>query len=191
MRQSVVAKEKSIELNSNTIDKKAFMKTVEDTRVYQASPEKVFDCLDDLGVTGMHMTESSMPMMGGKMHLEFLTANKTGLHTKYRWTGRVLWWPLDFTVKVTKWEKGKEKVWETIGITKLVIYSWFRMNLNIFSIPNGSFTRLSISYKKPAGFFNRIVCFVLGNWYCRWCIKNMLKDTENKLMSAHSVSSTV
>jgi hypothetical protein len=54
--------------------------------------------LDDLGVTGMHMTKSSVPMMGGKMNLEFLSSHKTELNTKYRWTGNVLWMQLDFTV---------------------------------------------------------------------------------------------
>ena len=78
------------------------VKTIEKFKVFHASPANVFDCLDDLGVTGMHMRESSMPMMGGKMNLQFLTPHKTGLGTKYRWTGKVMWWPLDFTVEVTK-----------------------------------------------------------------------------------------
>ena len=55
------------------------MKTIERTKHYTASPEEVFDLIDDLGVTGMHMTQSSMPMMGGKMNLQFLTPHKTGL----------------------------------------------------------------------------------------------------------------
>jgi hypothetical protein len=157
------------------------MKTIERTKQYSASPEEVFDCLDDLGVTGMHMTQSSMPMMGGKMDLTFLTANKTGPHTKYRWTGKVLWWELDFTVEVVTWERGKEKVWETIGATKLIIYSWFRMNLNVWPMTDGSMAKLSISYEKPKGIFNRLLCFLSGDWYCRWCLKNMLNDAKQSL----------
>ena len=166
------------------------MKTVERTKIFQASPEEVFDCLDDLGITGMHMTKSSMPMMGGKMDLEFLTEQKKGLHTKYRWTGKVLWWNLDFTVLVTNWIRGKEKAWETIGVTKLIIYSWFRMNLKIKEVPEGSAAQLSISYEKPNGFFNQILCFLLGSWYCKWCIKNMLSDTENNLTRTHEATLT-
>ena len=162
------------------------MKTIEGTKIYQASPEDVFDCLDDLGVTGMHMTESSMPMMGGKMDLEFLTEQKTGLNTRYKWTGKVLWWNLDFTVLVKSWIRGQEKVWETTGITKLIIYSWFRMNLKVWKVPQGSAAQLSISYEKPNGFFNQVLCFLLGAWYCRWCIKNMLRDTEKKMIEAHT-----
>jgi hypothetical protein len=157
------------------------MRTIHKIKKYQASPEEVFDYLDDLGVTGMHMTKSSMPMMGGKMDLQFLTPQKRGPHTKYRWTGKALWWKLDFTVVVTRWIRGLEKIWETIGTPNLVIYSWFRINLKIESNSQESIAHLSISYEKPTGFFNQILCFLVGGQYGRWCLKNMLNDTEKKL----------
>src|ERR1044072_210990 len=93
------------------------MKTLSRTESYSASSYEVFKTIDDLGVTGMHMTESSMMMMGSKLKLEFLTPNKTGLDSRYRWTGKMMGIPMDFTVAVTKWVEGKEKVWETIGPT--------------------------------------------------------------------------
>lgn len=49
------------------------MKTITRTAVYNASPENVFNFLDDLGTTGIHMTKSSPMMMGSKLHLEYLT----------------------------------------------------------------------------------------------------------------------
>ena len=162
------------------------MRTIQKVKSYKASSKEVFDCIDDLGVTGMHMTESSMPMMGGKMHLEFLTPQKTGLHTKYRWTGKMLWWPLDFTVEVTRWISGRVKTWETIGPTQLVIYSWFQMNLMVEQGSKESIASLSISYERPQKVINKILCFLFGDWYCRWCLKNMLKDTETKLLSRQS-----
>jgi len=157
------------------------MKTIQKIKTYNASPEAVFNCLDDLGVTGMHMTKSSMPMMGGKMKLQFLTPHKTALNTKYRWTGKVLWWKLDFTVKVTEWQRGKLKIWQTIGPVKLIIYSWFQMKLKIWTYENESLAQLSISYERPKGLFNRLLCSLVGDWYCRWCLKNMLNNTEKKL----------
>jgi hypothetical protein len=165
------------------------MKTIQKNKKFHAPPDVVFDCLDDLGVTGMHMTKSSMPMMGGEMHLEFLSLHKTGLHTKYRWTGKALWWILDFTVEVTKWIKGKEKTWQTIGPTRIILYSWFQMNLKIETNSAETIARLSISYEKPKGIFSQILCFLLGSFYARWCLKNMLNDTEKKLtlLSSQSV----
>jgi hypothetical protein len=149
------------------------MKTIEKIKTYKASSEEVFDCLDDLSVTGMHMTESSMPMMGGKMNLEFLSSNKSGLNTKYRWTGKALWMVLDVTVLVTRWVRGKEKSWETQGIARMIIYSWFRMDLRVEGNLQQSTAHLSISYEKPKAFFNRILSFLVADWYCRWCLKNV------------------
>lgn len=157
------------------------MKTIERTKVYKATLEEVFNCLDDLSVTGMHMTQSSMPMMGGKMNLEFLSEHKTGLGTKYRWTGTVCGMMLDFTVQVTNWVKGREKTWETVGASKMIIYSWFQMHLYVEKAREGSMAHLSISYKRPKGSFERLLSFFLADWYGRWCLNNMLNDAENKL----------
>jgi hypothetical protein len=77
------------------------VRTIAKKRSFKTDPITVFDVLDDLGVTGMHMTKNSMPMMGGEMDLNFLSSNRTGLHTRYRWTGKVMWLHLDFTVEVT------------------------------------------------------------------------------------------
>ena len=99
------------------------MKTVTEKILINSLPEKVFAILDDLGVTGMHMTQSSMMMMGSKLHLEYLTEHHIGLGSRYRWTGKMMGMEMDFTVEVTKWIKGIEKVWETIGEAKMIIYS--------------------------------------------------------------------
>ena len=77
------------------------MKTITRKIQIHAVPEKVFETLDDLGVTGMHMTQSSAMMMGSKLHLEYLTAHSTGPGSKYRWTGRMMGMKMGFTVEVT------------------------------------------------------------------------------------------
>ena len=154
------------------------MKTISRIEKYDASPAQVFRCIDDLGVTGSHMTQSSGMMMGSKLNLNYLTKNKTGLGSKYRWTGKMVGFKMDFTVEVTKWIEGKEKVWETIGPTKLIIYSWYRINLIVKALADGTEAKLSITYKKPEGVFNKILCFLFANWYCRWCLRQMLGDAK-------------
>jgi hypothetical protein len=154
------------------------MKTLSRTETFKATPELVFKTIDDLGVTGMHMTNSSMMMMGSKLKLEFLTTNKTGVGSRYRWTGKMMGLMMDFTVEVTKWINGVEKVWETIGNPQLIIYSRYRMKLRVSEINKTTQAELSISYEKPKGFFNRILCFFLADWYCRWCLKKMLGDAK-------------
>ena len=39
------------------------MREIKIVKEYKAAPNEVFEYLDDLGVTGMHMTKSSMTMM--------------------------------------------------------------------------------------------------------------------------------
>lgn len=159
------------------------MKSIKRNEIYNASPEQVFKCIDDLGVTGMHMTQSSMMMMGSKLNLEFITENHTGLGSKYRWTGKMMGLPMDFTVEVTKWISNNEKIWETIGETKLIIYSGYRMQLIILPTLNDSKAKLSISYENPKGFFNKILSFLFADWYCKWCLKHMLGDAKKSLQA--------
>ena len=157
------------------------MKTITRKQSFTSSPDKVFQKIDDLGVTGMHMTQSSAMMMGSKLNLQYLTAHKTGLGSRYRWTGKMTGMKMDFTVEVTQHIPGKEKTWETIGPTRLIIYSWYRMRLIVAQTPNGSLAELSISYEKPEGFFYKVLSFLFADWYCRWCLKNMLNDSKKAL----------
>ena len=159
------------------------MKTITRTEVYNTPPQKVFSYIDDLGVTGMHMTQSSAMMMGSKLHLAYLTANHTGTGSKYCWTGTMMGMKMDFTVEVTKWEIGVEKTSETIGAAKMIIYSWYRMHLLLTKKENETLAELSITYEKPKGWFLKILSFLFADWYCNWCLKNMLNDTKNEIES--------
>lgn len=158
------------------------MKTIQRAEVYDATPVRVFKCIDDLGVTGAHMTKSSSMMMGNKLNLEFLTENHIGPGTKYRWTGKMMGMPMDFTVEVTKWIERKEKIWETIGSPKMIIYSFYWMHLIVTpQLNNTTKAILSITYEKPKGWLNKVLCFLFADWYCAWCLKQMLGDAKKML----------
>jgi hypothetical protein len=91
---------------------------------------------------------------------------------------------MDFTVEVTKWIDGKEKIWETIGDTRLIIFSWYRMQLKVVPIlANGTQAELSISYEKPTGLLNKVLSFLLADLYCKWCLKKMLDDAKISLQN--------
>ena len=125
--------------------------------IIDSTPEKVFETIDDLGITGMHMTKSSAMMVGSKLHLEYLTELHTGPGSRYRWTGKMMGIEMDFTVEVTKWIKGIEKVWETIGEAKMIIYSWYRMKLLISKVQDKTMAELSITYEKPKSLFAKFI----------------------------------
>jgi hypothetical protein len=163
------------------------MKTISKRIRLNASPEKVFETLDDLGVTGMHMMQSSAMMMGARLHLQYLTDYHTGLGSKYRWTGKMMGMKMDFTVEVTKWIMGTEKTWETIGEARMIIYSWYRMHLLVESTTNGCEAELSITYEKPKDRIAKIISFLFADWYCNWCLKNMLSDTQKIIESGINI----
>ena len=160
------------------------MKTIERQAVYNAPISEVFEKLDDLGVTGTHMTKSSAMMMGNKLTLTYLSKNHAGLNSKYRWQGRMMGIPMDFTVLVTKWIQNQEKIWETIGHPELIIYSWYRMTLQVTSSAGRTVAKLSISYKRPAGLLSKIVSFLFADLYCIWCLNNMLKDARKAIKAS-------
>lgn len=157
------------------------MKSRHKTAIIQAAPEIVFAQMDDFSKTGMHMSESSMMMMGSKLKLEQLSPNSSGLGAKYRWYGKMMGMTIDFEEKVTKWEPPKLKEWETIGEAQIIIMRWYRMGFKITPAENGTIVSMSITYEPPKAWFFRLLSFLFGPLYCNWCLNNMLNDTKKAL----------
>ncbi|MEO8149142.1 MAG: SRPBCC family protein [Bacteroidia bacterium] len=157
------------------------MKNLTKDIIIYSSPEKVFAYMDNIGNTGMHMTKSSMPMMGSKLELKQLSENEAGLNSKFRWTGKMMGFSMDFTVVVTKWIRDKEKVWETIGEAKMIILGWYQMRLVISPEGENTKAELSIAYTKPKDVFFKVIAFFLAPLYANWCLNNMLNDSKKNL----------
>ena len=157
------------------------MKTRAKSIFILSSPEKVFMQMDDFSKTGMHMSESSMMMMGSKLELQQISSNSTGIGSSYRWFGKMMGIIIDFSQVVTKWERNKLKEWETIGEAKIIIMSWYRMWFETISAKKGTDARLSITYLPPKQWHFKILSFFFVKWYCNWCLNNMLNDTKKAL----------
>ena len=157
------------------------MKTKSKSILIHSTPEKVFAQMDDFSKTGMHMSESSMMMMGSKLKLEQLSPNPTGIDAKYRWYGKMMGMAMDFSEAVTKWEPPKLKEWETFGDAKMIIMSWYRMWFEISPVENGTIAHISITYLPPKEWYYKILSFFFANWYSNWCLNNMLNDTKSNL----------
>jgi len=157
------------------------MKTKSKTIFILATAEKVFSQMDDFSKTGMHMSESSMMMMGSKLKLEQRSQNANGPGAAYRWFGKMVGMKIDFIENVTKWEPPKLKEWETVGNANIIIMSWYRMWFEISPFENGTMVKLSISYLQPKQWGYKLLSFLFANWYCNWCLKNMLNDTKKNL----------
>jgi hypothetical protein len=157
------------------------MKTKSKKILIHLTPKKVFAQMDDFSKTGMHMTEGSMMMMGSKLALQQLSSNSTGVDAKYRWYGKIMGMSMDFSEVVTKWQPPILKEWETFGDAKMIIMSWYRMWFEIIPTENGTTAKISISYLPPKQWFYKILSFFFANWYCNWCLNNMLNDSKSNL----------
>lgn len=157
------------------------MKTKSKNIFILSAPENVFSQMDDFSKTGMHMSESSMMMMGSKLKLEQTSPNATGIGATYSWYGKLMGMKIDFKETVTKWEPPRIKEWETIGDAKIIIMSWYRMWFEISPSANGTIVKLSISYLPPKQLFYKNLSFFFAKWYCNWCLNNMLTDTKMNL----------
>jgi uncharacterized membrane protein len=168
---------------NDTIHKKK-IRHYQKEMVIDGAPDEVFAYMDDIRNTGMHMTESSGAMAGGKLELEWLSPYKTGLGTKYRWTGKAAGMKMDFVVEVSKWSAGREKVWGTVGDAKMIVIDWFEMRLSTTSeIQDQTEVKLEIYYTKSGG----IIGLLLGKRYSKWCVKSMLKDTKKHFETSRNL----
>ncbi len=152
----------------------------------RASPEKVFAHMDDIANVGWHMEEQrSMPMMGGKLHLQRLSGNATGVGATYRWYGKVLGMTIDFKETVTKWIENREKVWSTIESPKMIIMSKYEMRLHIAPTENGTKVIFEIDYELPRSLFGKILGKLLAKKYANWCLQRACEDTKRILEAEH------
>ena len=165
------------------------IKTLKRVMIINAPVDSVFNFMDDIQNVGGHMTKSNTPMMGSKLTVEWLTDYKTGLGSKYRWRGKVMGMKMDFTVVVTKWVQGKEKIWETIGEAKMIVLSWYRMYLVLTPLENVTTqAELGIFYTKPKGSF---LSFLLSKRYAVWCVKSMMKDSRKHFEKSSSTNTNL
>lgn len=163
------------ELSKNDTQKKRRIRHYEREMIITGTQGEVFAFMDDIRNTGKHMTENSAAMAGSKLSIEWLSDHKTGLGTKYRWRGKVVGMKMDFTVEVSKWIEGKEKVWGTVGNAKMIVIDYFEMYLIMAPEKDGNAkAKLGIDYTKHKG----LLGFLLGKWYSKWCVKSMLRDTK-------------
>ena len=154
------------------------MKSLKKEIIIPVLPENVFSFMDDVSKTGMHMSENSMMMMGSKLILEQIPGPSKGIGATFHWYGKVMRMPVDITETVTTWRENREKVWETTGTPKIILLGWYRMILKTEPAKDGTCVSLQIDYTQPNGWFYKILYFFLSNWYCNWCLSNMLNDCK-------------
>lgn len=121
------------------------------------------------------MSQSSWMMGGGRMSVELDEARGQAVGSHIRLTGRVLGLQLFLDEVVTVRQPPSVKVWETVGLPRLLVIGPYRMGIGITPDSSGSVFRVFIDYELPYGSMAHWLGYLFGGLYAKWCVKQMLR----------------
>jgi hypothetical protein len=148
----------------------------ESSAVIRAPADRVFAHVDDHERLSSHMSESSWMMAGGRMKIELDKGRGQEIGSRIRLAGRVFGVELSVEGTVTERIPPRRKVWETTGSPKLLVIDQYRMGFELSPLGNDSMLRVFIEYALPARAPARWMGCVLGGFYAKWCVKQMVDD---------------
>jgi hypothetical protein len=144
-----------------------------------ASPQEVFEFLDDHHNLSSHMESNRSPMMaGGKMQLllDEQQGRTIGSHIVMR--GKVLGFDLFVDEIVTERVPFEKKTWETVA-DRLVVIGAYRLGFRIAPRePAGSTLTVWIDYDLPSR--RRWLGRLGGSMYADWCVQQMLGSARSR-----------
>ena len=149
----------------------------------QAPVDRVFAYLDDPKALAAHMGESSMMMMGSRMSIDVDAEDGRVVGSEIRMHGSMLGIALSLEEAITERRVPTRKVWETIGIPKLLVMSHYRMGFELTPKGDSSLLRVFIDYSLPATAPASWLGRLLGGVYARWCTKQMADDAARHFSS--------
>ena len=166
----------------------------EHSALIPASPDSVFDYVDDQKRLSSHMSRPSWGMAGARMEiqLDYDRGRRVGSHIRLK--GRVLGIPLSVDEMVTQRNPPRRKIWETTDSPKLLVIGHYRMGFEITPSERGSTLRVFIDYALPEKPPARWLGYLLGRRYAAWCTNQMVEDALNHfapatLESSHAIES--
>jgi hypothetical protein len=140
----------------------------------------VFDYLDDHVQLSSHMTESSLMMGNGKMHIEVDASDGRRLGSEIRLRGRILGAELSVTERVIARHPPFSKTWQTTGSPHLLIVGHYRMGFRITKQPGTSLLTVFIDYALPQSAPGRWLGWLLADFYARWCTREMVEGAQRR-----------
>ncbi|MFZ5683404.1 MAG: SRPBCC family protein [Pseudomonadota bacterium] len=123
----------------------------ESTALVAASPEVLFDWLDDPARLGAHMTGSSVMMGGGAMSYEFDNDEGRALGSRIKMDGQAFGIDLSLEEVITQREPPSRKSWRTVGQPRLVVLGGYDMGFDIRPVGGGFRLRVWIDMDCPSG----------------------------------------
>ncbi|KRD60882.1 SRPBCC family protein [Ensifer sp. Root278] len=158
----------------------SYIRSAESVTGVAASPETLFDFLDDQAALGSHMGKPSMMMLGGRMSYSLDDSAGRAVGSRISMRGSVLGLELTVDEVIVEHRPPVSKVWETLGRPDLLVIGAYRMGFEIHGSGGGSRLRVFINYDDPATVAGRIIGPLLGRIYARWCVTRMARDATSR-----------
>lgn len=140
-----------------------------------ADPQTVFAHLDDQTRLAEHMSKPSMMMGGGKMTYDCDEHKGQAVGSHIRMGGSAFGLQLFLDEVVTERIPPRRKAWRTVGRLRLVVIGPYEMGFDLRAVDGGSALRVWIDYDMPPSGLGRLLP-ALGDFYARWCVKQMVRD---------------
>jgi hypothetical protein len=145
--------------------------------VVGARAQEIFAYLDDQERLGAHMQQRSWMMMGSRMTYEFDALRGRAVGSIIKLSGRILGAVIEVSEVVVEREPSRRKVWETVGLPRMLIIAGYRMGFDL--TPDGDEAtrlRVFIDYVLPPSLIGNALGKLFAKPYARWCVTRMASD---------------
>lgn len=146
----------------------------ESSAIVPVAAERLFEFVDDHASLSAHMGDSSWRMGWSRMEIALDENRGRSLGSHIRLDGKVLGIRLALDEVVTERNPSQYKSWETTGSPRLLVMGHYRMGFEITPQGNGSLLRVFIDYALPDFVPARWLGRLLGRYYAKWCVRQML-----------------
>ena len=145
-----------------------------------ASPQQVFDRLDDQTKLSSHMSERSWKLGWGKIETVVDEQGGRAVGSHIRIHGRVFGLRLLLDEVVTSRQPPHLKTWETVGEPRLLVIGAYRMGFHLRCEGlDASQLRVEIDYNLPDRGYAAWLGKVCGRSYAKWCTRQMVVDAQH------------
>lgn len=143
-----------------------------------ASPNEIFEFVDNHSNFSVHMSKSSWMMAGGKMDIQTDEGKGQKVGSHIRLKGKVLGINLFLDEVITKHEPPFRKAWQTVGDINLLVIGHYKMGLGISPENSHSKFEVYIDYELPKSLRTKWIGYLFGGMYARWCVNQMINGVK-------------
>lgn len=150
----------------------------EESKVISAPPKEVFEFVDNPLNLSKHMEEPKPEMLWGWMKNTPDEKGGREVGSVMKVNGNVLGINIALVEKVIQREVPFNKAWQTFNGINLMVIGHYTMGFEIEPEEDSSKLRVYIDYELPKSKKARLLGHLFGNMYARWCVNQMLTDTD-------------